>query len=133
MKSRDRDTHLMVASNRFVGKEALQLYRQRWGIERLFGHLKKKGFDLEATHMTDAAKLEKLFAVVTLAFVFSYAWGCRIKSDAKPLNAHQKRKSLFRLGLEDILRLLDTSSSARRLRDFLHWLRHGKFDSIFLV
>ncbi|MDP0490787.1 MAG: IS4 family transposase, partial [Verrucomicrobiota bacterium JB023] len=61
MKSRDRDTHLMVASNRFVGKEALQLYRQRWGIERLFGHLKKKGFDLEATHMTDAAKLEKLF------------------------------------------------------------------------
>jgi hypothetical protein len=44
------------------------LYRLRWGIEQLFSHLKKRGFDLEATHMREARKLEKLFALVTLAF-----------------------------------------------------------------
>jgi hypothetical protein len=53
-----RDGPLMVVSNRFSGKEALQIYRQGWGIERLFGHLKKNGFDLEATHMTGATMLE---------------------------------------------------------------------------
>ena len=65
---------LYLVSNRFSGREALALYRQRWGIEQLFSHLKKRGFDLEVTHMTDADKLEKLFAIVTLAFLFSYAW-----------------------------------------------------------
>jgi hypothetical protein len=41
----------MVVRNRFSGKEALQIYRQGWGIGRLFGHLKKNGFELEATHI----------------------------------------------------------------------------------
>ena len=31
MQKDGRDTHLIVISNRFQGKEALQLYRQRWG------------------------------------------------------------------------------------------------------
>ena len=38
-----RESHLMVISNRFGGKEALAIYQKRWGIERLFGHLKKNG------------------------------------------------------------------------------------------
>ena len=54
---------IMVVSNHLSGKEALKVYRKRWGIERLFGHLKRKGFDLEATHMTCPKKLEKLFAI----------------------------------------------------------------------
>jgi len=71
-----RDSHLYVVSNRFSGRDALALYRMRWGIEQLFSHLKKRGFDLEATHMTDASKLEKLFAIVSLAFLFVFFdWG----------------------------------------------------------
>lgn len=133
MKNKFRDSHLMVVSNRYSGKEALDLYRQRWGIERLFGHLKKNGFNLEATHMTDAAKLEKLFAIVALAFVFSYAWGCHLKASKEVLSRHQQRKSLFRLGLEDILRLLDLPEPNDELRSFSHWIQHSKFSSIFLV
>ncbi|WP_247153330.1 transposase, partial [Escherichia coli] len=30
----------------------LEVYGLRWGIERLFGALKGRGFDLEATHVT---------------------------------------------------------------------------------
>lgn len=132
-KRDNRDPYLIVLSNRYCGKEALALYKQRWGIERLFGHLKKKGFDLEATHMTDPSKLEKLFAVITLSFVFSYAWGCHLKVSSESLSAHKKRKSLFRLGLEDILRLLDLPYENHELRDFLRWIQKSKFSSIFLV
>lgn len=132
-----RDTHLFVISNRFQGEEALELYRQRWGIERLFGHLKRKGFDLEATHLADPAKLEKLFAVVVLAFLFSFAWGCHLRATKQRVSATANRKSLFRLGLEDLLHLLEPAPNKHpdqhQLRDFLRWLNSGVFTSIFLV
>ncbi|MFT6381030.1 MAG: hypothetical protein ACJAXZ_002516, partial [Akkermansiaceae bacterium] len=100
----------MVVSNRFSGKEALQIYRQGWGNERLFGHLKKNGFDLEATHMTGAPKLEILFALTVLAFLFSFAWGCRFRESTRKMTAAASRKSVFRLGLEDLMSLFDQSN-----------------------
>lgn len=42
---------LIVASNTFQGADLLDKYCQRWQIEMLFSCLKKRGFDLEATHM----------------------------------------------------------------------------------
>ena len=134
---RGRATRLLLVSNRFQGKKALDLYRRRWGIERLFGPLKKKGFDLEATHMTDAIKLEKLFAVVVLAFLFSYSWGCYLRASGRRSSRQSQRKSLFRLGLEDILKLLNspfqTPQRSEELKEFLHWLKREEFNSIFLV
>ena len=128
-----RDSHLYIVSNRFMGKEALKLYRKRWGIEQLFSHLKKRGFDLEATHMSEAAKLEKLFALVTLAFLFSFGWGCHLRATRKATKA-MKRKSLFRQGLEDILRLLTNSHLlAEEFRDFVRWLNQPIYSSIFIV
>jgi hypothetical protein len=128
-----RDSHLYVISNRFHGREALALYRMRWGIEQLFSHLKKRGFDLEITHMTNAAKLEKLFAVVSLAFLFSFAWGCQLRKIRKS-TAPMKRKSIFRIGLEGILRLLNNPhlKEAER-REFSDWLTSPIFSSIFIV
>lgn len=128
-----RDGHLDVLSNRFSGKEALELYRQRWAIEQLFSHLKKRGFDLESTHITDAAKLEKLFALVTLAFVYSFAWGAHLRTTQKQTKA-MKRKSIFRQGLESILRLLNNPHlHQHEIDNFLHWLKTPKFTSIFVV
>jgi transposase len=128
-----RDSHLYVISNRFSGKEALGLYRMRWGIEQLFSHLKKRGFDLEATHMSDGVKLEKLFALVTLAFLFSFAWGCQLRGTRK-VTKSLKRKSLFRQGLEDILRLLSNPHlPSEEYRDFVRWLEQPIFTSIFIV
>ena len=128
-----RDERLYVLSNRFNGKEALELYQLRWGIELLFSHLKKRGFDLEATHMTQAEKLEKLFALVSLAFLFSFAWGCHLRVTRKP-TAATKRKSLFRLGLEDILRLLNNPHLDQADRDtFVEWLHQPFPPSNFVV
>ena len=128
-----RDSHLYVVSNRFCGREALALYRMRWGIEQLFSHLKKRGFDLEATHMTDASKLEKLFAIVSLAFLFSYGWGSYLRKTRKA-TAALKRKSIFRLGMEGILRLLGNPHLKESERqEFIDWLKLPIFPSIFIV
>lgn len=128
---------IMVVSNRFTGKKALALYRKRWGIERLFGHLKRKGFDLEATHMTCPRKLEKLFAVVVIAFVYSFGWGCQLRSQGVRTSAQSRRKSLFRLGLESLITLFDHGHSDRMKRaeqkNFIRWLNNPPEPSIFLV
>ena len=134
IQSQDRrDGHLYVLSNSFQGREALALYRMRWGIEQLFSHLKKRGFDLEATHMSEASKVEKLFAIVSLAFLFSYAWGCHLKQTRRP-TATTKRKSIFRIGLEGILRLLGNPHLKEAERhEFQDWLKLPIFTSIFVV
>lgn len=137
-----RAEYLLVISNHFRGKQALKLYRKRWGIERLFWHLKKKGFDLEATHMSSKKKLDKLFAVLALAFLVSFAWGCRIRHCKQQTSKQSMRKSLFRLGLEDILRLAQPMYYASKLRKkkredevniFIKWLASERFGEIFLV
>jgi len=51
---RRRDDRIYVISNRFSGPQALELYQLRWGIELLFSHLKKRGFNIEDTHMTNS-------------------------------------------------------------------------------
>ena len=128
-----RDEFLYLASNRFHGKEALALYRRRWGIEQVFSHFKKRGFDLETTHMSDPRKIEKLFGVLTLTFMFSYGWGCEMKSKTK-LTAKQKRKSIFRLGLDRISQIFGNKEDfVVEIRAFLHWIDQPKYHSILVV
>lgn len=128
-----RDERLYVISNRFSGKQALELYKLRWGIELLFSHLKKRGFNLESTHMSDPKKLEKLFALVSLAFLFSFAWGCELRSTRKTTKA-VARKSIFRQGLEDILRLLNNPHLKEEERSaFTDWIKSPVWTNIFIV
>ncbi len=128
-----RDERLYIISNRFSGKEALELYKLRWGIELLFSHLKKRGFNLESTHMSEAKKLEKLFALVSLSFLFSFAWGCELRSTRKTTKA-MKRKSIFRQGLEDILRLLNNPHlESEERKAFTDWLKLPSWSNFFVV
>ena len=62
----------------------MEIYKLRWGIEQLFSCLKKRGFDLEATHMIDGFKLEKIFALVSLAFLIRFGWGLYLRKTRKP-------------------------------------------------
>ena len=63
---------LLVATNIPASKNALHLYRKRWGIECLFADAKTRGFNIEDTHITDPAKLATLLAVVALAMTWAY-------------------------------------------------------------
>lgn len=128
-----RDEFVYVVSNHFHGREATRIYRMRWGIEQVFGHLKRRGFDLESTHMADGQKVEKLFGVVTLAFMVSYGWGCEMRSGGQ-LPAFEKRKSIFRLGLDRITQLFSNwCAFPKEIEELLQWLSRPKFASFFVV
>ena len=61
------DGDLLVVIAPVKVQDLVRDYARRWGIETLFGIFKTRGFCLESTHFTDAERLSKLFALLTLA------------------------------------------------------------------
>lgn len=87
---------------------AIRDYALRWEIETLFGCLKSRGFNLEETHLTDPKRIEKLFAVLTLAFCWAICVGEWLVS-FKPLKIKKHgrlARSVFRSGLDHLRRIL---------------------------
>ena len=83
--------------------------------------------------MTDGGKLEKLFALISLAFLISFGWGAHLRRSPKT-NQAMRRKSIFRQGLEGILRLLNNPHLPRKERqEFATWLKSPFFASNFVV
>jgi len=50
-----------------LSADPLETYRQRWAIELCVACLKTKGFDIERTHLRHADRLEKMFAIASMA------------------------------------------------------------------
>lgn len=100
--------YLLVLTNA-TAEEALSLYRRRWEIETLFGALKSRGFDLEATHLRDPRRIEKLLAMLSLAFIWAHLVGLWRHEHEKKLKVKRHgrlEKSYFRYGLDRLQRLL---------------------------
>lgn len=100
---------LMIVVGQSKPADLLIDYQKRWGIETLFGCLKTRGFALEATHMSENVKMDKLFGLVAIAFAWCLTTGFMLFGEAKklPLNKHYRpEKSLFRLGLDTLRRVL---------------------------
>ena len=115
---------LVVATDELMGQPILT-YGKRWEIECLFACLKSKGFNFEDTHITKLDRIEKLLALLTIAFCWAYKTGeWRNEQKAIKVKKHgRKAVSYFRYGL-DVLRdfLLNGSTSmghiGRTVRDF---------------
>ena len=89
-------------------EEAQLLYKERWQIESAFKALKTSGFNIEDTHLTDIDRINKLFALVLVAFVWAYKAGIYLNS-IRPIKIKKhgrKAKSLFKYGLTYIARML---------------------------
>ncbi|MFC5049083.1 IS4 family transposase [Rubritalea spongiae] len=128
-----RTQTLYVVSNRFKSKKALNAYQRRWGIEVLFGHFKKKGLNIEDTHLREAKRVDTLVAVVTLSFFFCFSWGVILKHN-KTLPAYIKRKSYFRAGLEHVIEMLNHPKRLEQLwNQFLGWIDNGAFPKKIVV
>jgi Transposase DDE domain len=87
---------LLVASNIVIGEEALLAYKQRWSIERSFKSIKTSGFNIEDTHMNDQKKLEKLFAISSLALAVCVIAG-EIKNNIYPIKIKKHGRKLYSL------------------------------------
>ena len=74
--SRMKDDYLILLTNYEAPKDEILLtYSKRWEIETMFKSFKSKGFNLEDTHLTKKDRIEKLLALMAIAFVWSYIAG----------------------------------------------------------
>lgn len=63
----DGEILAVVAHGLKHGDDPLEVYRLRWGIELCFACLKGKGFNIEDTHLRHPERLEKIFALASIA------------------------------------------------------------------
>lgn len=75
MGMRTREGEYVTVASSVGSDEVLTDYALRWKIEILFGCLKARGFCLEETHVTQKERLEKLLALLTVAFCWAYIVG----------------------------------------------------------
>jgi len=88
---------------------AQKIYKERWQIETAFRAMKTSGFNLEDTHLTEIERIEKLVAIVTIAFSWAYLVGIYLHEQVKPiriLNNGKRAKSFFKYGLTYIATFL---------------------------
>ena len=93
---------LVIIATQEQPETALTDYKDRWQIETLFGCLKTRGFDFEATHITDLKRLEKLLAFLAIAFCWSHLVGEWLH-EQKPItlkNHGRPAQSIFRYGFD---------------------------------
>jgi len=63
----NKDLLAVVSFGLKSSDDPLETYRQRWAIELCFACMKTKGFDIESTHLRHDDRLEKMFAIVSMA------------------------------------------------------------------
>lgn len=81
-------------------------YLIRWKIELLFSAMKKRGFNLESTHIRDPERLSKLFFIVSIAFILAYKTGellVKITTEKRIIKKHgYYQNSIPRIGMDEI-------------------------------
>ena len=104
MKNRDGKPELQILLSFNKPEEAVYAYKMRWQIETRFKSLKSSGFNVEDTHLADIERIERLFAILTIAFLWAYRVGISMDR-VKPiriLNNRHKAMSFFKYGLDTI-------------------------------
>lgn len=88
--------------------QTLENYRKRWGIETLFQCLKKRGFNFEDTRMTFPERIDKLIALLAIAFLWCHITGeWRHEQRKIKIKKHGRKEiSVFRYGLDYIRQIL---------------------------
>jgi hypothetical protein len=86
----DGELLAVVAHGLKRSDDPLEIYRQRWGIELCFACLKTKGFSIEDTHLRHAGRLEKIFALASIAA--AAALRASVEQPDKPARKASSRK-----------------------------------------
>ena len=96
----------LAAANISTPRNALRLYRKRWGFECLFADVRTPSFYIADTYLTNPAKLLFLPVIATLAIIWAYSCESRAMGRQSILEKIQKRrqKSWLRIGFDMLLR-----------------------------
>lgn len=109
IKNKDGVPELQVLISFNCPENAAESYKDRWQIETMFKAFKTSGFNIEQTHLSDLKRIEKLFAMVIIAFVWAYKVGLFLHQNIKQirmLNHGYRAKSFVKHGLEHIAKIL---------------------------
>jgi hypothetical protein len=108
MGMRTHDGEYVIVASSDETEQILKDYAKRWKIETLFSCLKTRGFCLEETHVTHKERLEKLLALLTIAFCWTYIIGEWLaQSSPIKIKKHGRlAKSIFRHGFDHLRRIL---------------------------
>ena len=90
-------------------EDALSIYKKRWQIQTAFRALKTSGSNIEDTHLFGIERIEKLLALLIVAFTWAYLVGDYLHRYIKPIQIKKhgnKAKSLFKYGLTYIATVL---------------------------
>lgn len=102
------EDYLIIVTNSDV-KQAFDIYYDRWSIEVFFQSIKKRGLNLEDTHLTDLVRLKKLFTLVALAFAFCLTVGVYLDENVKEIRRMSngyKLNSFFKEGLNRLRKVI---------------------------
>jgi hypothetical protein len=108
-KNQDGKMELQIIVSFNKPEKAISSYKDRWQIETAFRAMKSSGFNIEDTHRDHLERLERLFAVMIIAFTWAYLTGIYKHNHVRPiriLKHGRKAKSLFKYGLEEIANTL---------------------------
>ncbi len=92
-------------------EQAKEYYKERWQIETLFRAMKSSGFNIEDTHVTELKRLENLFLLTMIAFIWCYRVGDYLDQKIKQIKVKthlRKAISIFKYGLDYISKELLT-------------------------
>ncbi|WP_439823019.1 IS4 family transposase [Deinococcus marmoris] len=106
--TRAADGDLIVLATDLKVWDTWTVYRLRWSIECTFSSMKSRGFDLERSAVTHADRLERLFGLVTLAWVCCLRVGVWMNASKPiPVKAHGRRAvSVVQYGWQYLARAL---------------------------
>ena len=121
MGMRTTEGQYVIVASSVESAEILQDYALRWKIETLFGCLKTRGFCLEETHITARERLEKLLALMTVAYCWADLAGQWLaRTDPIKIKKHGRlAKSLFRHGFDHLRRILCNQDCLTKRFDFV--------------
>lgn len=108
-KDKEGKPELQIIISFNMPDSAMELYKERWQIETAFRALKTSGFNIENTHLREIERIEKLFALVIVAFTWAYLVGDYLHKYIRPIPIKKhgnKAKSLFKYGLTYIASVL---------------------------
>ena len=102
-KKINKKESLIIITN--CTNRVLEEYSNRWSIENMFSCFKTRGFNMESTKLEDSKKLEKLFTILSLSYIWAIMVGkIYYKKDSKvrkDLNC--RSKSIFKIGVERLI------------------------------
>lgn len=96
----------VLVSDQPAGPARVRTYRRRFRVEATYQDCKRRGWNVEASKLTDPARLNRLLLALHLALWWAHQLGCRViraGQRSRYDRTDRREKGVFRLGREHLM------------------------------